>query len=503
LLRTSNLSQSGVLYLSEVCTIYLQKGIGMIYTPETLPSRDVRSSVFGRRHKGTPIKGMRVLTLLGLDTFSLCLAWFISELLSTPWQTFWSLQKNPISLVPVLSIELVILTVGGFYKAGHPRRDYLGLIKALTLAEVLLLLIAYFYSPNELISRSNFVLFWVLSISLILVERFLVDRAILLLRHNGAIRYPVFLIADQEHVDQVIRLIDQESRYGIVGIAQPQALDFGERDKTFRKIHQLGTAEAFISWNAIKDRLYLCWQFQSAGILLNVIPIGLEPLFAGSKFWTLGEFPAVSFSPPSLTGRDFLIKRIVDFCIASAALIVMSPLYLIIALLIRLDSPGPVFYRQTRIGLHGVPFKAWKFRTMVSNADQLQKALEAQNETQDGVLFKMKNDPRITRVGRFLRCYSLDELPQLFNVLLGEMSLVGPRPLPVRDVEKFSKHHFVRHEVLPGITGLWQVSGRSDVTDFDQVVQLDLDYIQNWSLGLDLKILLRTIKVVLCKTGAY
>jgi lipopolysaccharide/colanic/teichoic acid biosynthesis glycosyltransferase len=168
-----------------------------------------------------------------------------------------------------------------------------------------------------------------------------------------------------------------------------------------------------------------------------------------------------------------------------------------------MDSPGPIFFRQTRVGLHGNKFKVWKFRTMVQNAAQLQAVLEAQNEMKDGVLFKMKDDPRITRVGKFLRRYSLDELPQLFNVLVGEMSFVGPRPLPVRDVERFQERHFIRQEVLPGITGLWQVSGRSDITDFEKAVQLDLAYITNWSLWLDFKILLKTVQVVIGKSGAY
>ncbi|WP_392407317.1 sugar transferase [Chlorogloeopsis fritschii PCC 9212] len=163
----------------------------------------------------------------------------------------------------------------------------------------------------------------------------------------------------------------------------------------------------------------------------------------------------------------------------------------------------PIFFRQERIGLHGRKFKIWKFRTMVANAEKLQASLEAKNEIKDGVLFKMKDDPRVTQIGKFLRLYSLDELPQLFNVFLGEMSLVGPRPLPRRDVEKFTSHHFVRQEVLPGITGLWQVSGRSNIDNFEDAVKLDITYIENWSLWLNLTILLKTVKVVVQKTGAY
>ena len=140
---------------------------------------------------------------------------------------------------------------------------------------------------------------------------------------------------------------------------------------------------------------------------------------------------------------------------------------------------------------------------MVPNADKFQKELEAKNESKDGILFKIKDDPRITRVGKFLRQYSLDELPQLFNVINGDMSLVGPRPLPLRDVEKFAQHHYIRQEVLPGITGLWQISGRSEIMDFEEAYKLDLEYITNWSLWLDLRILFVTVSVVLQKSGAY
>jgi exopolysaccharide biosynthesis polyprenyl glycosylphosphotransferase len=229
----------------------------------------------------------------------------------------------------------------------------------------------------------------------------------------------------------------------------------------------------------------------------------LENFYQKSELKMVGGLPSINLCPPLITGSDFWLKRCFDFCCATLFVVIASPIYIVIALLIKLDSPGSVFYKQTRIGLHGRAFKVWKFRTMVTNAEELQKRLEASNEMKNNILFKIKNDPRITCVGKFLRRYSLDELPQLFNVILGEMSLVGPRPLPVRDVEKFAEHHFIRHKVLPGITGLWQVSGRSDITDFEEVLRLDITYIENWSLSLDWQILLQTIMVIMKQKGAY
>ncbi len=254
----------------------------------------------------------------------------------------------------------------------------------------------------------------------------------------------------------------------------------------------------------MKDRMFLGQRFQSSGIMLHVVPFEHDLLLQGAKLQSLnGCIPCVTFTPPTIAGIDFWAKRLFDVIAAALILVLAFPVYLAIAIAIRIDSPGPIFYGQTRVGLHGRPFKAWKFRSMVQNADHLQAQLEQMNQTKDGVLFKIKQDPRITRVGRFIRRYSLDELPQIFNVLIGEMSLVGPRPLPLRDVEKFKQRYFIRQDVLPGVTGLWQVSGRSDIDNFDDVLKLDLYYIQNWSIGLDLSILLKTFSAVLQKSGAY
>jgi lipopolysaccharide/colanic/teichoic acid biosynthesis glycosyltransferase len=223
----------------------------------------------------------------------------------------------------------------------------------------------------------------------------------------------------------------------------------------------------------------------------------------------IGEITTSRFKSISILGTSFRVKQLLDRIAAFILLIILSPFFLAIAIAIVRSSPGPIFYKKERIGLRGRPFKVWKFRTMVVNASELQAELEAQNEVKGGILFKIKADPRITSVGKFLRKYSLDELPQLINVLQGRMSLVGPRPISVRDyelslknIDQSSSDKLLRYEVLPGITGLWQVKGRMS-SDSNEIFYWDMVYILQWSLTLDLKILLETIKVVLCKEGSY
>jgi lipopolysaccharide/colanic/teichoic acid biosynthesis glycosyltransferase len=206
------------------------------------------------------------------------------------------------------------------------------------------------------------------------------------------------------------------------------------------------------------------------------------------------------------TGLPLGVKRLLDTLIAVPTVILLGPLLVLLAVLIRLDSPGPVFFRQPRLGQGGRIFRVWKFRTMVVDAEARLAALEALNESEGGVLFKLRADPRVTRLGRFLRRTSLDELPQLFNVLQGHMSLVGPRPLQLRDCERaaaLDAERFAhRQTVLPGVTGLWQVSGRSNL-GFQEMLLLDEEYIRRRSLVLDCAILLKTVAVVLRRDGAY
>jgi len=214
----------------------------------------------------------------------------------------------------------------------------------------------------------------------------------------------------------------------------------------------------------------------------------------------ISGFRVTSLKPTHHDSR-FVVKRAIDVAGASAGLMVLSPLLVIIALAIKLTSGGPVIFSQERHGRNRRRFRMYKFRSMVNRAEQLQPLLEPRNEAA-GPIFKIRNDPRVTRVGALLRRTSMDELPQLFNVLKGEMSLVGPRPLPVRDVSKFDEGWLLRRFcVVPGLTGLWQVNRRKTI-DFEDWVRSDFEYIDNWSLRLDIRILLKTIPVVVKGTGA-
>jgi exopolysaccharide biosynthesis polyprenyl glycosylphosphotransferase len=224
---------------------------------------------------------------------------------------------------------------------------------------------------------------------------------------------------------------------------------------------------------------------------------GVQP----SVVWKRGQ-PLVELTTQTLKAQQFAIKRVVDVAGATLGLIALTPLFAVLGAIIKLDSPGPVIFRHRRIGTGGRPFWMLKLRTMVDGAEEMKPLVAHLNHSGDARLFKIPNDPRISRVGKWMRRWSLDELPQLWNVLRGEMSLVGPRPFPESDFMEYQVHHFARLGAKPGITGLWQVSGRSEIVDFEEVVALDTKYVCEWSVVLDLKLLLQTVPAVIRRNGA-
>ena len=237
------------------------------------------------------------------------------------------------------------------------------------------------------------------------------------------------------------------------------------------------------------------------GLKVRIAPTTTEILVQRAEYIPGQGVPLFELRPPVFEGADWVVKRTFDIAVSAGVLVLGLPLWLLVAAAIKLTSPGPVLYRDRRVGLSQREFGMLKFRTMYADAADRQSQLERENEA-SGPLFKIRDDPRVTPVGRVLRRISLDEIPQMLNVLSGEMSLVGPRPLPVRDFEQLEDWHRKRYLVLPGMTGLWQISGRSNLS-FDDLVRLDFYYLENWSIWLDVSILARTIPAVLGRRGAY
>lgn len=470
---------------------------------------DLRAPLIAKLRQGIYIGWLRVLVLFVLDSAMLCLAWLLADDLGKPIQSFNQLLNIPNQsqgiLLLIVILYLGILAASGLYSTDDRRRSFLNLLKALTLGQIIILNVAFIYEPDLVLHRFTFLLAWIFSIILVFSERFLIHSIIVYLRRCGKLRQTVFLLGNPEDLDNARNRLEQSAQFQIKGEADLSVRNNPEQwRQTLATLQNSKINEVFIcSWHSVQDPIFLFWELRQAGIDLRVLPIRMELPSQWSEIKMIDGFTTIRFRTPPIIGGDFWIKRCFDLVASIFILLLISPLMIGIAFAIKLDSPGSVFYKQERGGLQGEHFKVWKFRTMVVNAAELQRELEAKNEMPGGVLFKLKDDPRITRVGRFLRRYSLDELPQLFNVLFGQMSLVGPRPLPLRDVERFEEHHQIRHEVLPGITGLWQISGRSNVKDSEDVFRFDMAYIQNWSLSLDIRILFETVRVVFFHEGAY
>jgi exopolysaccharide biosynthesis polyprenyl glycosylphosphotransferase len=239
------------------------------------------------------------------------------------------------------------------------------------------------------------------------------------------------------------------------------------------------------------------------GVTCRIIIDTFRRRKAFSYVSSIGTYPVYTFHTVSMNGWAKMFKRLFDIIFSLFAIIITSPIMIITAIAIKLDSPGPAIFKQVRVGKNGRHFKIWKFRSMYVNAEEMKSQLMDMNQVKDGMMFKIKDDPRITRVGKFIRKTSIDELPQFFNVLFGSMSVVGTRPPTIEEVKKYSVRQWRRISIKPGITGMWQVSGRSSITDFREVVELDTEYIDNWSIWMDIKVIFMTISELFVHKNSY
>jgi exopolysaccharide biosynthesis polyprenyl glycosylphosphotransferase len=330
--------------------------------------------------------------------------------------------------------------------------------------------------------------------------------------HVLGVRRRAIVVGEGEHLEHLLRALGSGRGgidYEFVGVVSGEPDDelelpiLGRVEGLRAVLAAHPTDELIVTDSDYSERelLQIVEHAHRSGVKVRVAPKTTELLVQRGEYVPGQGLPLFELRPPVFAGTDWAIKRTFDLLVSGLVIIAGLPLWLAIATAIKLGSRGPVFYRDPRIGLGERSFQMFKFRTMYVDAAERQAELERQNEA-DGALFKIRDDPRVTHVGALLRRLSIDELPNMLNVLRGEMSLVGPRPLPLRDYALLEDWHRKRSHVLPGMTGLWQISGRSDLS-FDDLVRLDFYYLENWSIGLDISILAKTLPAVLASRGAY
>ena len=482
--------------------------------PAVLPERDVRAGKPLLRGvlRFDLLRGLvRIIALGALDLTGLLLAIYtalvVKAAITSPEQIdqMWGQAKEYFPLGGL--VMLLLFARSGLYRQRAQRPGSSKVIASLF--QVTLVLLAYAIVEGENF-QSYYIFYGSLFFALIYVSslRWGFERISGFVLRAAGYRRRAVLVGSGSNIQAVSHAL-RDSReiepYGFVARSPVFLLD-GLRD--FRSLEQLERHFDAIDEVLIADADFpqeeaveLVERCHEHGVRVSVAPSTMEILMERVEFVPGQALPLFELKPPVFDGADFALKRIFDLVGAVLLLIVLSPVMSLSALAIRMTSRGPVFYRSMRPGIGGQAFACMKFRTMVAEADRLQLNLEQRNEV-SGPIFKIREDPRVTRVGRFLRRWSLDELPQLFNVLRGEMSLVGPRPLPQRDYDRLEDWHRKRYLVLPGMTGLWQVSGRSEL-DFDELVRLDFLYLERWSVFLDLTILLKTIPAVIRARGAW
>jgi exopolysaccharide biosynthesis polyprenyl glycosylphosphotransferase len=388
--------------------------------------------------------------------------------------------------------------------------------KAVSLGTLVLAVMSLVFNIR-MVTPTSLLIFWTANCLITILSRLILRFVLHQLRLRGRNLRIIIIVGTNSRAIRFAKKLEtrQELGYHITGFVDNDSSQLDEFQKTgYAMMSDLKGFPSFLK-NSVLDEVMICLPLKSfyqevdeivvacekQGIIVRVLFDLFDHKMARSKATNFEGEPIVTLYTGSMLEPYVLIKRAMDIVFSLALVILLLPLYLIVALLIKLTSPGPVFFVQERLGLNKRRFGTIKFRTMVPDADKKQAELEHLNEV-SGPVFKIKDDPRITPIGKFLRKTSIDELPQLFNVLNGDMSLVGPRPLPVRDYEGFDQDwHRRRFSVRPGITCLWQISGRSDIS-FEKWMELDMQYIDNWSLWLDLKILIGTIPAVLKGSGA-
>jgi exopolysaccharide biosynthesis polyprenyl glycosylphosphotransferase len=486
--------------------------------PLVLPERDVRRkrppllSLLLRLETGRRVA--RVLSLLVLDFVGVVGALMTSLELKLAirdrfdFGTAWHETRH---WLPFAYLMTILMFARADLYADRPRRAGLAKIAAALFQATIIALV--FALANGEHFTSYYIFYGTLFFGTVYITglRELHLRVTGWLLEQAGYRRRALLVGSGRHIEAVAHALADMSRtrVEVVGyislMPRPQnglrslgALEQLPQVLAAERVQEVIIADPDFPQEKAVELVDLCHR---RGVAVHVAPTTMEILIDRAEFVPGQTVPLFKLRPPVFEGIDYALKRSFDLVLSTVLLILLCPVLVVIGIAVKLSSRGPAIYRSVRPGMAGKPFSCFKFRTMREHADQIQADLEPLNE-QSGALFKIRHDPRLTRVGRLLRRFSLDELPQLVNVIRGEMSLVGPRPLPMRDFDRLEEWHKKRYLVLPGITGLWQVSGRAEL-DFDDLVRLDFLYLERWSVFLDLSILLKTIPAVLSRRGAF
>jgi len=430
-----------------------------------------------------------------------------------------NVQFADISLV-IIIIWVYSLWFEGLYDVDRifwGTGEYSRVARGLSLGVVIFIMATYVLRLPGL-SRGWVMLAWGFGILFVVAGRALIRAGLSSARHHGHLLRPTLIVGYNQEAADLIRRLQKDtssgldpvgclasSREGMLGLqyCAPSVECLGTAGEIKQVLAEHNFDTVLIASTAFDSDVLsrIITDLRGHDVDIELSSGLLDVTTSRVLIREVSGVPLITVRGVSFSWGKRLVKRVFDLVVGSLVIVIGLPLWLVLSLLIKVESRGPVFYRQTRLGRDGRPFEMYKFRSMSHNADQGLGDLAADNEA-SGPLFKMKKDPRVTRVGAWLRRLSLDEIPQLINVIRGEMSLVGPRPPLPQETDQYSDYHWRRMEVLPGMTGLWQVSGRSSLT-FDEMVRLDLFYIENWSVTFDMAVILRTIPAVLFARGAF
>lgn len=454
-----------------------------------------------------------------VDVITVFAAFWLAYLIRNVYGGLQDFHHYAWLLLVVVPLWIFLLNYFGFYSSLRARtfaKHVAALFKVHFFGGIVVSSAIYFVEPKGF-SRGFFGIFISLLFFMIGAEQFMVRSFLRFIRLQGYNFRNILLVGTKQSAVELIDLIELHKGWGlrIVGIIQPDSGALLEPVSGHQVLGRLEDIANVCRTYQVDEVIFSTTReecpFDIISYILLLEELGITVrtvLTLYNKFRSRTELsmfhdkvPLLTFNPTGITAEQLFLKRCTDICgglVGVGLLLLLSPL---LAVAIRLESPGPIFFGQTRVGQNGRRFTCWKFRSMYLDAEERKKDLLHLNEM-GGAIFKIKDDPRVTKVGRFLRKTSLDELPQFWNVLRGEMSLVGTRPPTPDEVHNYENWQRKRICIKPGLTGLWQVSGRNSITDFDEVVRLDLEYIDNWSLRQDFKLLFRTLKVVFMREGA-